>query len=129
MKAVVDASAVLAYLFEEIGGEQLSLAMQNGSVMSSVNKAEVVSRQIRDGISGESAIAAMFAFDLPAIPFEENMIEAMTTILPFAKRANLSLGDCICLATAKVMELPALTGDRRWKDIESEIGVEVILIR
>jgi ribonuclease VapC len=129
MKAVVDSSVVLAYLFGEPGGEMLATAMAHGSVMSSVNKVEVVNRQMRDGVDGATAVAALSALGLPSIPFDEGMLEITAAILPFVKQANLSLGDCICLATAKVAGLPALTADRRWQEIESDIGVEVILIR
>ena len=43
--------------------------------------------------------------------------------------AGLSLGDRFCLALAKREGLPAMTADRRWKEVADPAGVKVVLIR
>jgi ribonuclease VapC len=43
------------------------------------------------------------------------------------RRTGVSLGDRFCLALARELSLPALTADRRWKDLG--LGVEIQLIR
>ena len=43
------------------------------------------------------------------------------------KRWGLSLGDRLCLALGLESNLPVLTADRRWKELN--IGVNIVLIR
>jgi PIN domain nuclease of toxin-antitoxin system len=41
----------------------------------------------------------------------------------------LSLGDRFCLALAKRLSAPAYTADKTWKDIASDVGAKVVVIR
>jgi ribonuclease VapC len=129
LKAIIDTSAVIAKLFNEPGGNVLIDAVAGGSLISDVNRAEVIRRLIRDGASKEVAIATEKFLGLESVAFDGQIIEATALIFPYWQKANLSLGDCICLATAKHLGLPVLTADRKWKEIEADVGVEVILIR
>ena len=129
MKAVVDASVILAMIFEEPGGDQLNDAIADGSVVSDINRAEVIKRLMGNGTDPETALAAVKDLDLDAIPFSSELLSAMTTIFPHVKRANLSLADCACLATAKHLRLPALTADKAWAEIAGDVGVEVVVVR
>jgi ribonuclease VapC len=55
----------------------------------------------------------------PAIAF------AAAALMPLAQPLGLSLGDRICLATAGILGLPAVTSDRAWAGLAG-IAVEVI---
>jgi PIN domain nuclease of toxin-antitoxin system len=46
---------------------------------------------------------------------------------PLTKSAGLSLGDRACLALARHKNVPVLTTDRAWKDLD--IGIVVAVIR
>jgi ribonuclease VapC len=129
LKAVVDASVAIAFLLRELGGDHFSAAIIAGSFMNDVNRAEVVRRQMRDGVALEIAIKVATEMGLEQVPFDQSLFSLLGLMFPHERKANLSLADCICLATAKQLGLPALTADRSWKDVESDIGVEVILIR
>ena len=129
LKAVVDTSVVLAKMFREPGGNALKAAIADGSVMSDINRAEVINVLMREGTDPLTALASAEGVDLEAIPFSSDFLPAMTAIFPHAKRANLSLADCACLATAKHLRLPALTADKTWAEIAGEVGVEVVVVR
>ena len=129
MKAVVDSSVVLAKMFREPGGDALMLAIADGSVMSAINRAEVINRLMRDGADPQFALASAEAVELEPIPFSSDFLPAMTAMFPHAKRANLSLADCACLATARHLRLPALTADKAWAEIAGDVGVEVVVVR
>ncbi len=129
MKAVVDTSVVLALMFNEPGGDALNAAIADGSIMSDVNRAEVINCLMREGTDPEVALAAANELELEAIPFSSEFLPAMTVMFPHAKRANLSLADCTCLATARHMRLPALTADKAWAEIAGDVGVEVVVVR
>ena len=129
MKAVVDTSVVIARLLGEPGAEWLEVAIENGSVMSDVNRAEVVRRQIRDGGTAADALRVANAIGLEFIPFNEAILSEMVHMFPFERRANLSLAGCACLATARHLRLPALTADKAWAEIAGDLGVEVVVVR
>lgn len=129
MKAVVDTSVVLASLFDEPGGDKLDDAIADGSVMSVINRAEIINCLMREGTDPRIALEAANEIELEAIPFSSEFLPAMTAMFPHAKRANLSLADCACLATAKHLRLPALTADKAWAEIAGEVGVEVVVVR
>jgi ribonuclease VapC len=129
LKAVVDSSVVLAKMFREPGGDALMAAIADGSVMSDINRAEVINRLMRDGADPLTALASAEGVDLEAIPFSTEFLPAMTVMFPHAKRANLSLADCACLATARHLRLPALTADKAWAEIAGDVGVEVVVVR
>jgi ribonuclease VapC len=126
---VVDTSVVLALMFGEPGGERLEEAIADGSVMSDINCAEVINCLMREGSDPQTALTAAREIELEAIPFSSKLLPAMAVMFPHAKRANLSLADCACLATARHLNLPALTADKDWAKIAGDVGVEVILVR
>lgn len=129
MRAVVDTSVVIARLFREPGGEWLEIAADAESVMSEINLAEVVRRQMRDGVSPEVALRVANGIGLEFVPFNQAIIAEMVHMFPFERRANLSLADCACLATARHLRLPALTADKAWAEIAGDLGVEVVVVR
>ena len=129
MIAVIDASAVIAHLQGEPGGEAFLDAMTEGSAISAINAAEVAKRMRLNGASDESIARQMARLQPLIVAFDYQHLSDFTATLPHAKRANLSLADCACLATARHMGLPALTADKAWAEIAGEVGVEVVCVR
>lgn len=43
--------------------------------------------------------------------------------------AGLSLSDRFCLALSKRLDTPAYTADKAWKDVASDAGVKIVVIR
>lgn len=129
MRAVIDASALLAHLLDEPGKDGVLEALRAESVMSTVNFAEVLGRLVRGG--AEEALLRELTAELPVEfvqPDEEIAIRA-ALMLPLARRAGLSLADRMCLATGQVMGLPVVTADRVWAEVAAEIGVELVVVR
>jgi ribonuclease VapC len=56
---VLDASAVLAYLQQEMGYEKVREALEAGAVVSTVNLAEVYAKVIDKGLILEGALHAL----------------------------------------------------------------------
>lgn len=129
MRAVIDASALLAHLLDEPGKDRLLEALQDESVMSTVNFAEVAARLVRGG--ADEALLRELVAELPVEfvqPDEEIAIRA-ALMFPVARRAGLSPADRICLATGQAMGLPVVTVDRVWAEVAGEIGVELVVVR
>ena len=123
-KRVLDASALLAVFFREVGFEVVPL---NGSAVSTVNWSEVLqvaSRRGADVVGLGDAIAAEGALVMPFTPVDA---ESAAALWPRTRTAGLSLADRACLALAQRYGVPALTADRAWRDLE--VGVEIAVVR
>ena len=126
--AVLDASAVLALLLREPGGDRVN-AMLADAAMTTVNQAEVIGHLARNGMAEAKARQALQLLSFERIPFDEDLAYATGLLLPLTRSAGLSLGDRACLALAKRLGVPAVTADRPWRDIAGVVGVTVDLIR
>jgi PIN domain nuclease of toxin-antitoxin system len=131
-KIVLDASAVLAMILEEPGGERVDAlldAMEFGSdaevFISSVNWCEILTRMQREklAISGDRLSAVLAGVELvPFVRAEAELAAAFSSV----SRA-LSLGDRACLALAKSKQAIAWTTERLWS--QCAVGVPIELIR
>ncbi len=123
---VADASAILACLHGEPGGEVAARHLP-GAVVSAVNLAEVGARLADRGVPDEAARRAIVSLGMVIAPFDEDLAYASAALRPATRRLGLSLGDRACLALARQLAAPVLTADRAWSELE--IGVEVMLVR
>lgn len=132
MPAVLDASALLAYLRDEPGAEAVADAIAVGVVISAVNLAEVFSRFADRGVDPAALGSTLTESGLldGAITVEAfTTADAIDTarLRPLSRAAGLSLGDRACLALARRLDAPALTADSAWTDVDH--GVELHPIR
>jgi ribonuclease VapC len=125
---ILDASAVLAFLFREPGQERVMEVLQAEPRMSTVNLAEVVTKYV---LRGSPAQGERLRNELPVVfvPVDEELAVQAALMAAATKRLGLSLGDRICLALARRTGLAALTADRAWLEVAAELGVTVELIR
>jgi PIN domain nuclease of toxin-antitoxin system len=125
-KAVLDASAVLAALYREPGGDA-AIAVAPEAAISAVNFAEIVSKLIAKGLNEADAIATARGFDIDIAPVDARQAELAGLLHAKSRRQGISLGDAFCLALATLLGTPALTADRRW--VSLNLDVAVVLIR
>jgi ribonuclease VapC len=125
----LDASAIIALLYEEPGGEVVLEAVRDGAVACVVNIAETGTILIRDGMEPDRA--EMLLRRLPLIAREADMPLAIAAARMVAKTKpfGLSLGDRFCLALAAREERPVLTTDRIWKNVGPLLGLDIRVIR
>ncbi len=130
--SVLDASALLAYLQGERGGEVVQDALGAGAVINIVNYAEVLSRLADAG--AEPTIAhrrlqsqGLIGGLLQLLPIVEDDAAVIAALRPVTRQRGISLGDRVCLATALRLGRPVFTADRQWATIDA--GVIVHLIR
>ena len=128
VESVLDASAVLAALFEEPGAERVARALQRGAAISSVNVAELAACLSEEGWSSAAVADAVAETGIEVVPFDHRTALLSGAYRPRTRRQGLGLGDRACLATACRLGLPALTADRSWADLAID-GVNVIQIR
>jgi ribonuclease VapC len=125
-RVVLDASAVLAAILGENGGEE-TLRQLSGAAISTANWAEVVERVISTGHPAEYLRGDFEGMGVRFVPLSAEQAERAARLRQPTRQAGLSLADRICLALAATEGLPALTADQAWTDLD--IGVEVRLVR
>ena len=129
---MLDASPVLALLRNEPGAglvEQVLLSA--GAVASAVNWAEVLTRLVEDGEDVEGAALRLAGLSVPGAtlavyPFDEAQARVAAGLRPATRRAGLSLADRACLALAATLDLPAVTADRAWAQLQMSVQVRLI---
>ena len=124
---VLDASALLALLNGEPGADAVAAALAEGSIISSVNLSEAVSILRNNNVSEDEVDVALDTVELDVLEFTRSHALQAGLMIAETRRAGLSLGDRACLALAKGLGLPALTGDRNW--LRVSVGVQVDLLR
>jgi PIN domain nuclease of toxin-antitoxin system len=122
----MDASAILA-LFNDEPGEDVVRRALSGSVISSVNLAEVGSRLTDLGAEQHQIRAFVADTPLEIAPFDAELAFASAALRTQTKPHGLSLGDRACLALAQRRGMPVLTADSAWTRLR--VGVEIELIR
>lgn len=125
-EAVLDASAVIALLWDEPGGEAVE-PLLGRAVMSAVNWAEVLQRYRAHGIETDDKRERVEALGIAIEDFTAEDAAAAAELWQPTRRAGLSLADRACLALARRLGLSAHTADRDWRKVD--VGVEVVSIR
>jgi PIN domain nuclease of toxin-antitoxin system len=125
---VLDASALLALLLGEPGGEKVK-AVLDGALLGAVNLAEIVSHYAKLGAARSDIEALLQPLPVRVVPIDAGLSYEAGMLRPLTLKRGLSLGDRYCLALAKREGTPALTAERRWSDIAATAGVTVELIR
>ena len=125
-KAIFDASALLAVLGDEPGGE-IAVPLLDGAAVSTVNWSEVLARYVDLGVETAGREAEIESLGVSLAPFTGRQAEIAAGLLPLTRKAGLSLGDRACLALALDLDARPVTADRAWGRID--VGLDVMLIR
>jgi ribonuclease VapC len=124
--AILDASALLAFLFDEPGAEPVAEVLDRASI-STVNWVEVAQHSRDRGNDVLDARERLTKAGLQIVPLSVEDAEGAAELRGATRKLGLSLADLCCLAFARRTGLPVLTADSAWRDAES--GAEVVLIR
>ncbi len=124
--AILDASALLAVLGDEPGGE-LVAPLLDGAVVSTVNWSEVLARYVDLGLDVAGREADIESLGVSLSPFTSHQAEIAAGLFASTRKAGLSFGDRACLALALDIGGHPVTADRAWERID--VGLTVTLIR
>jgi ribonuclease VapC len=127
-RCVLDASAVLAWIFRERGGQAVERVLGHAA-LSTVNLAEVLCRADQVGMATTSLTDELEATGVRFVPFTEEDAGLVEEVHRSARRElpPLSLADCCCLATGIRLNLPVVGGDQAWEALR--LGIEIHPIR
>jgi PIN domain nuclease of toxin-antitoxin system len=127
---VLDASAMLAVVQQEIGGEQVMCALEDSGktlFVSSVNLSEVVTKLIRMGHSAAEVPISIEPFLKYVVDFDCEQALYAGELSRLSRPLGLSLGDRACLALAASRKATAWTTDSAWLKLKT--GVKIHLLR
>ncbi len=124
MAVVLDASALLTLFQQEPGADQVGQHVRDG-VISSVNFTEVVAKLLENGMPEAMIREHLRSFELHTVSFDVEQAYVAGLLRTRTMAFGLSLGDRSCLALAMKLGAPVLTGDRRWRELDLGIVVQV----
>jgi ribonuclease VapC len=126
-KVVLDASAILAFIFDEPGAERLTPALLRSAVASTVNLAEVQSKLVNWGHPPDEAWEDALATVAEVEQYTSEQAKIAGSLVTETKTKGLSLGDRSCLALALLLDAPVYTTEQIWRNIK--VGVKIHVIR
>jgi ribonuclease VapC len=127
---ILDASAVIAFLQGEPGQEVVQQALQSQRcVVSAANQAEIISKALDRGVSPEAiqTILVDLSYTVIDVKAEDGVQAGLMRLL--TRKAGLSLGDRVCLATAQRLRATVVTADRAWLTVAPDLQLQVSCIR
>ncbi|WP_084782921.1 type II toxin-antitoxin system VapC family toxin [Leptolyngbya sp. O-77] len=128
---VLDASAMLAYLFDEDGAGLVETALNDSACIGAINWAEVLSKVEDKGHSSEALIITLtnqglLGNTLEVLSTTEKDALLIAQLRPQTKSLGLSLGDRACLALGMRLEIPVLTADTAWNNLTLNISIRMV---
>lgn len=128
---VLDASAMLAYLFDEAGADLVETALNDRACMGAINWAEVLSKVEDKGHDSEALITTLttqglLGNTLTILETTAADAQLIARLRPQTKQFGLSLGDRACLALGMRLNLPILTADTAWEGLSLDLSIQQI---
>ncbi len=125
MTAVLDASALLAYLQQESGAQRVR-PLFPAAVISAVNWTEVV-QKVAAGTQGAIGLRATLEhLGISFVPFTLVQADIAGALYPRTRNLGLSLGDRACLALGLDLRATVYTADRSWEQLKLDVEITVI---
>jgi len=125
-EAVLDASALIAFLRKEPGAEKVAGVLTH-SCISAVNLAETFGKMVEYGKPLEDVAYQVERLHVSVIPFDAEQARIAASFWKATRSVGMSLGDRACLALALQADLPAFTTEGEW--LKCDVGVQVVKIR
>lgn len=122
---MLDASAVLALMLGEAGGDQVRERLASSQI-SSVNLSEVVAKLQEGGVPDEVITSSLVELDFDVLNFDQSQAVRAGLLRTATRSIGLSLGDRACLSAAEARNAVAVTTDRAWSKLEAGIAIEVL---
>lgn len=122
---MLDASAVLAMMLGENGGNQVRERLASSQI-STVSLSEVVAKLQDGGVPDEVITSSLAELNFDVIAFNQSQAVRAGLLRASTRSNGLSLGDRACLSAAESCNAVALTTDRAWGKLELDIVVEVL---
>lgn len=118
-EVVLDASAVLAMLRDEPGGDEVASFIGRAAI-SAVNLQEVAKEMLREGVPVADVRVVLDELALDICDHDAEAAYAAAALYEATNQYGRGLGDRSCMALGIQLGLPVLTADREWKRVEAD---------
>ena len=125
VSGVFDASALLAVMLGEPGGE-IVLAHIRGGLVSTINIVEVIQRMADHGVDSEETLKQLARLEIEIVPFDLDQAAVVASLRSATRHKGVSLADRACLALASDRALPIFTTDRIWTELGLPLDIRLI---
>lgn len=125
--AVLDASAVLALVRDEPGGDKVAEHVGRGAI-SAVNLQEVVKELLASGLDQSIIRELLGELRLDVRAHDTDAAYAAAALHEHTQEFGRGLGDRSCMALALSLGVPALTADREWRKVKVK-GLQIQRLR
>jgi PIN domain nuclease of toxin-antitoxin system len=125
--AVLDASAVLALVRDEPGGDKV-VPYVGRAAISAVNLQEVVKDLSMSGLDQPVIRELLAELRLDVRPHDADAAYAAAALHEHTREYGRGLGDRSCMALAISLGVPAVTADREWSKVKVS-GLELEHLR
>lgn len=125
-RCVVDSSVAIAFIQEELGQDVAAQYLEGAPIISAVNFSEIIFVGFKNGYDKLSK-SELLQLLPTVVDFNADQAFTAASLHPITKKYGLSFADRACLALGKSMNLPIITADKVWKELD--VGVEIIVIR
>lgn len=122
---VLDASALMAFLHSEPGGDLVWQALPD-AIISAVNYSEVLKKAIERGKESAHVASSIRRLSLVIVPFDEQLAMTSAELYPQAKQYGMSFADRACLALGVQRRVTVLTAERKMKLVALPVKVRLI---
>ena len=125
-EAVLDASALVAFLRDEPGAAKVA-AVLTRSCISAVNLCETISKMVQHGKPLDDVSYQIERLRIEVVSFDAGMARMTASLWKVTRPLGLSLGDRACLVLGLKTGCPVVTADAAWAKVET--GVKIVMIR
>lgn len=112
MSVVLDASALLAFLQDETGGDAVESRLDAGACCGAANWSEVAQKVLAAGRDWDLVRTLLLSYDITVEAV--SVSDAEWAADRWRGGEGLSLGDRLCLALASRLDVEAWTADAAW---------------
>jgi ribonuclease VapC len=128
---VIDSYAMIAYFEDEPGADKVAgmlndLVRMKKAYISIINWSEIYYNtfRIQGEAGGEAVLNQISRYPIELVEADRNLtLEAAR----LKGRFKIAYADCFAAALARQLKAQVLTGDREFKKLEKEIGIEWII--
>ncbi len=125
---VLDASALLAWIQGEPGGDYVANLLTQECKLSAVNLAELVTKLLDNNHTAPQNLGQQLrTLGIEICAFSEAQAISAGLLRKQTRTKGLSLGDRACLSLAMELQAVVLTGDKAWKELN--LPIEIVDIR
>lgn len=126
-RIVLDASALLAAIYRERGGEKVTALFaepESEILISTLNWSETLDRLLRDGLRDDHAEDLLNALEIEVVDFDRQQAKSAAALRLAAP--ELSLADRACIGLASIRKGVAWTMDKAWVGQPIKIKLELL---